>query len=169
MRKIEFYEELLRSEYGPEVLLRVLECDFKAISVPGKKQELKTGIPYPFPWKDMEEEKVILDFGEWEPTGFAYSQLDVARQELASYSKMEGALIRNNFLDLKSGWNTDKISWERNQTIQTSPNVVAFLLGNCKYVSSLSLRCFTLGDAQAGVCLVTWTLTNFVSGLTTLA
>ena len=140
LKKIEMFKDFVRSKENDEVLERVLKCQLKDIPVPGKRLELKTGIPPPFPWKDMAEEKTMLNFGDWDPSKFNRSQLESAHRELANYSKVELVIIQNEYLELKGGWNADKLSWGKCNAIKKSPMVASFLLRNFLSITSLNIR-----------------------------
>ena len=154
LKKIDWFEEFVMSPNPPDALQleRVKKCPLKDIPVPGKKLELKTGIPPPFPWKGVEDGQSVLNFFDWDPSKFQDSQLKASLEELAVLKEIKAVVIHEQYLELKGGWNTDELSWENKVASQESQMVAGFLLKNCSSLTSLNIRC--VRSDRAGCCFV---------------
>jgi hypothetical protein len=145
LHKIYFYRDILL-EKREELLENILRCPFEELAVPGKKEEIRTGLVVPFPWKDLVENQKLVDFGTWSPTK---EQCVKALEELGKCKQFRIIKIGKNYLSFETNsenedhwdsWAVKELNWEQELAVEKSPGTVAFVIRNCKCLTSLNLR-----------------------------
>jgi hypothetical protein len=139
--KIQFYLDNL-VDGNEELLNLILQCPFEELAIPGKKQEIKTGLSIPFPWRDLLEKQGIVDFGAWNPhhESMTAEKTELALHELRNHNRFHTLRINEHLLAFQGGWAAEKINWDGQKAVEESPGTVAFLLKNCKALTSISIR-----------------------------
>jgi hypothetical protein len=139
LQKIQFYVENLFVGCNDTLLDSVLARSFEDFAIPGTKEELKSGLLKPFPWRDLIEGKDMVDFGNWSPQSLPVTALDTALIELAKRT-FHYMKIRNDHLKLENGWASTDVNWDNQNAVKLSSETVAFMIKNCNNLTSLSIR-----------------------------
>jgi hypothetical protein len=140
--KLEIFVELYNAnDKGQSMLQEVIArptADFAKESV---IMELKAGIGG-FPWAQVAERSVAVDFGEWTPEGLDPSKIEMVVAVLTANKELRTVTVgkKKERLMLNDGWATAALLWDGSGAVQASVAVVAILLRCFSQLSRLSLR-----------------------------
>jgi hypothetical protein len=142
LKKLEVFVQLYdANDRNQSILHEVIERPITDFAKESVIMELKTGIRG-FPWTQVAEDSVSVDFGEWTPEGLDPSKVEKVVSVLTANDELRTVTVgtKKERLMLNDGWATAQLHWDALAAVQASASVVALLLRCCSSVSDLSLR-----------------------------
>jgi hypothetical protein len=142
LKKLNLFVQLYsENDHSPTILKEVIKRPIIEFAKESVIIEFKTGI-CGFPWAQLAERSVSVDFGEWTPEGLDPSKIERAVAGLTANQELRTVTIGINTdcLLLNDGWSTAELCWDGSAVVQTSVGVAAFLLRCFSRLSNLSLR-----------------------------
>jgi hypothetical protein len=142
LKKLQVFVQLyIANDQGQTILQEVIYRPIIDYAREGVIKEFETGIRG-FPWAQVTERSVSVDFGEWTPEGLNPSKIERAVAELTANQELRTVTIgaKKERLILNDGWSTAELCWDESPAVQTSVSVAALLLRCFSRLSNLSLR-----------------------------
>jgi hypothetical protein len=142
LRKLNLFVQLYsENDQGPTILQEVIKTPIIDFAKESVIMEFKTGIRG-FPWAQVAERSVSVDFGEWTPESLDPSKIKIAVAGLTANQELRTVTIgtKKERLLFQDGWITAELCWDGSAAVQTSVGLAAFLLRCFSRLSNLSLR-----------------------------
>jgi hypothetical protein len=146
LRKLEIFVQLYRlhnaDDKGQLMLQEAIDRPIRDFAEESVIMELQTGIRH-FPWTQLIQKNVSVDFDEWSPDGLDFSKIEKLISALTTNDELRTVTMgaKKERLILKGGWATAELLWDGSAAVQASIGVVALLLRCFSRLSHLSLRC----------------------------
>jgi hypothetical protein len=136
-----FVQLYVANDQSQTILQEVIHRPIIDFATVGVIKEFETGIRG-FPWAQVTERSVSVDFGEWTPEGLDPAKIERAAAELTANQEVRTVTIgtKKARLNLNDGWSTAELCWDESAAVQTSVSVAALLLRCFSRLSNLSLR-----------------------------
>jgi hypothetical protein len=142
LKKLEIFVQLyIANDQGQSILQEAIHRPIVDYAKEGVIKEFETGIRG-FPWAQVVERSISVDFGEWTPEGLDSAKIEKVIAELTANQEVRIVTIgtKKERLNLNDGWSTAELCWDESAAVQTSVSVAALLLRCFSRLSNLSLR-----------------------------
>ncbi len=100
-----------------------------------------------FPWRDVLDHKILVNFGHWRPEGIEQEKLNLALKELCENQNFRSAIVldddgQEHCLQLPpEGFDATRLEWYRSEAITVNPALAALFVPKCTGLQELFLRC----------------------------
>jgi hypothetical protein len=143
LKKLMIFVHLyIANDEGQTILQEVIHRPIIDYAKSGVLKEFETGI-LGFPWAQVVERSIFVDFGEWTPEGLDPAKIEKVIAELTANQELRIVTVgtKNVRLNFNDGWSTAELSWDGSAAnVLTSVSVAALLLRCFSRLSNLSLR-----------------------------
>jgi hypothetical protein len=142
LKKLEIFVQLyIANDQGQGILHEIIHRPIIDYAKEGVIKEFETGIRG-FPWAQVTERSVSVDFGEWTPEGLDSAKIEKVIAELTANQEVRMVTIgtKKERLNLNDGWSTAELCWDGSAAVRTSVSVASLLLRGFSRLSNLSLR-----------------------------
>jgi hypothetical protein len=142
LKKLEIFVQLyIANDQDQGILREVIHRPIIDYAKEDVIKEFETGIRG-FPWAQVTERSVSVDFGEWTPEGLDSAKIEKVTAELTANQEVRMVTIgtKKERLNLSDGWSTAELCWDGSAALRTSVSVAALILRCFSRLSNLSLR-----------------------------
>ena len=145
VKKVEIFADQLRKGASVLVLHSIKKRPLTDFASRAVVLELETGM-MDFPWRDVVDEKAVVNFGRWRPERKEATKLEFAMAELFGNANFRTATLRcrdglEHGLTLPEGLASRLIDWDNNPAVVESPFFASLLIQRCLGVQVIVLRC----------------------------